>query len=350
MSQVESFDYQSYPVRVVFGPGRLDSVPDELDRLGCERVMLIADAAAPGGKQLVGRLGDRLADVWNELAQHVPIPIAERARRAAADGAVDGLVSLGGGTATGLAKAIALDSGLPILAVPTTYAGSELTPVYGMTGNQRKRTGSDERVRPKVVIYDPELTTGLPAEVTGPSAFNAMAHCFGALWAPGGNPLTRALAAEGIRAVVASLPVLREDPAELGARAGLQYAAFLGGTVLGTVGTALQHRICHSLGGRLGLAHADTHAAVLPHVVALNMPVLAGCLEPVLGARPATALWDLARRVGLTTSLARLGAGAEHLRAVARDVAGSANPVPADADVIEALLRRAFDDEPPEES
>jgi maleylacetate reductase len=187
---VGPFVYEARPVKVVFGPGRVAEAADELGKLGATRAMLIADARAPGADAVAHALGDRLAVHWDEVAQHVPIELADRARKAAEAAAVDGVVSVGGGSATGLAKALALDTGVPIVAVPTTYAGSELTPVYGMTGQERKRTGTDERVRPKVVVYDPELTVGLPAAVTGPSAFNAMAHCFAAFWSPNGDPLT----------------------------------------------------------------------------------------------------------------------------------------------------------------
>lgn len=349
-ARIDPFDYEALPVRVLFGPGRITDVGAEADRLGLRRVMLIADARVPGRDALAGSLGERLALRWEEVAQHVPIELAERAREAADASGADGLVSLGGGSATGLAKAIALDTGLPIVAVPTTYAGSELTPVYGMTGEQGKRTGADERVRPAVVVYDPELTLGLPFAVAGPSAFNAMAHCFAALWSPRHDPLTSALAVDALRSAIASLPALTVDPANVSARSRLQYAAFLAGTALGRAGTGLQHKICHELGGRLNLPHADTHSVVLPHVVALNTPTDAewtARLEPILGAAPAQALWDLAWRCGLPISLARLGARPEHLREVARAVTDTPNPVPADAATVEALLRRALRGQPP---
>lgn len=347
---IDPFDYEARPVRVVFGPGRVTEVGAETDRMGMSRVMLIADADAPGGDTLAGALADRVSLRWDEVAQHVPIELAERARKAAAADEVDGLVSLGGGSATGLAKVIALDTGLPIVAVPTTYAGSELTPVYGMTGRQRKHTGTDERVRPAVVVYDPELTLGLPTSITGASAFNVMAHCFAALWSPRRDPLTSALAVDAIRSVTASLPVVAGQPADVSARSGLQYAAFLAGTALGRTGTGLQHKICHELGGRLNLPHADTHSVVLPHVVALNAPAgldWVARLEPLLGPDPARGLWDLARRSGLPTDLARLGARREHLQEVAEHVAGAVNPAAVDAATIEAMLGRALDDEPP---
>ncbi|WP_326568896.1 maleylacetate reductase [Amycolatopsis rhabdoformis] len=344
------FEYEPSPVRVVFGPGRRAEVGEEADRLGLAKVMLIADGNTPGGRPVADALGDRLATRWDEVAQHVPVELAERAgERAAAEG-VEGLVTLGGGSATGLAKAIALDTGLPIIAIPTTYAGSELTPVFGMTSTHRKRTGVDERVRPRVVIYDPELTVGLPPEITGPSAFNALAHCLAALWAPHGDPLTSALAADAVRIVTSSLPELAITPTDLDARSGLQYAAFLAGTALGRTGTGLQHRICHHLGGKLNLPHAETHAVILPHVVALNSPAgpdWVARLEPFLGPDPALGLWNLARRSGLSTSLSRLGATEEDVREVAGQVAGSANPVPVEAAQVEALLRRSLDDLPP---
>lgn len=350
--RVAPFDYEAVPVRVVFGPGRLIEADDEAERLGLHRVMVIADEHVSGAVALGETLGARLVLRWDEVVQHVPVELAERARKAALAENVDGLITLGGGSATGLAKAIALDTALPILAVPTTYAGSELTPVYGMTGEQHKRTGTDERVRPRTVLYDPELTVDLPGSVTGPSAFNAAAHCFAALWSPSRDPLNSALAVEAIRTVAASLPVLSRTPTDLDARSGLQYAAFLAGTALGRSGTGLQHKICHVLGGRLNLSHADTHSVVLPHVVALNAvagPEWVERLAPVLGERPGTGLWRLARGAGLATGLARLGARCEDLRTVAEEVARTPNPVPATAEVVETLLVRALEDQPPVE-
>lgn len=342
---VRSFDHEFAPTRIVFGPGRLAEVGDEVARLGTSRAMVIMSGHAPGGDTVTAALGDRAALTWHEIAQHVPVDIAARATAAARDARVDVIVSLGGGSATGLAKAVALELEVPIVAVPTTYAGSELTPVYGMTGGQRKRTGSDERVRPRVVLYDPELTVGLPAAVTGPSTFNAMAHCFAALWAPAGNPLIAALAADAVRTLWTALPVVAENPTDLDARAGLQYGAFLAGTALGSSGTGLQHRISHALGGRLGLVHADTHSVVLPYVVALNAPAvpdMVSRVRPYLGDDPGRALWELAARIGLPHDLETLGATDEALDGVAADVADTPNPVPATRETIRALLDRAY--------
>ncbi|MGD9990970.1 maleylacetate reductase [Pseudonocardia sp.] len=342
---VRSFDHEFAPTRIVFGPGRSAEVGDEVARLGTSRAMVIMSGHAPGGDTVRAALGDRVAVSWHEIAQHVPADIAARATASARDAGVDVIVSLGGGSATGLAKAVALELEVPIVAVPTTYAGSELTPVYGMTGGQRKRTGSDERVRPRVVLYDPELTVGLPAAVTGPSTFNALAHCFAAMWSPAPNPLIAALAADGVRTLWASLPVVTDNPTDLDARAGLQYGAFLAGTALGSAGTGLQHRISHALGGRLGLVHADTHSVVLPYVVALNTPAapdMVARVRPYLGDDPGHSLWELAGRIGLPRDLAALGATDEALDGVADDVADTPNPVPATRATIRALLERAY--------
>jgi maleylacetate reductase len=255
---------------------------------------------------------------------------------------------VGGGSATGLAKAVVRTRPVPLVAVPTTYAGSEMTAVYGLTDGDRKVTGQDPNVRPKVVVYDPELTIGLPAAVTGPSAFNSLAHCIAALSAPNANPVTSALALEAVRHIHAGLPQVMTDPADIPGRGDLQFGAFLAGTALAGTGTGLHHRICHVLGGLLGLPHADTHSVVLPHVVAFNAPALpqeTARLAAALGAPdadPAALLWDLAVRNGIATDLASLGVRQEHLPLVAERVALHPNPRPLTAEDIQELLTRAL--------
>jgi maleylacetate reductase len=203
------FTYDQLAARIVFGAGRVREVGGEVERLGARRVMLIADgqARAPAS-DITGQLGSRVALSWNEVAQHVPVDLAERARSAATEESIDCVVCVGGGSSTGLAKALALSHAVPIVAVPTTYAGSEQTTIYGLTGGRRKETGKNAIVQPKTVVYDPELTIGLPPGVTGPSAFNALAHSVEALYAPGCNPVTTALALEGVRAIHDSLPTV----------------------------------------------------------------------------------------------------------------------------------------------
>ena len=213
------FTYEAEPQRVIFGPGQRVVVGDEVDRLGAERAVLISGATPEIGDELAAVLGARLAGRWDEFVQHVPVELAERARAFVDERRADVVVSVGGGSATGLAKAIALTHRLPIVAVPTTYAGSEQTPIYGLTGDRNKQTGRDPIVKPVSVVYDTELTLVLPPEVTGPSAFNALAHSVEGMYATGHNPVTTALALEAIGAIARSLPVVMGRPDDLDARA-----------------------------------------------------------------------------------------------------------------------------------
>jgi maleylacetate reductase len=348
---MEPFTYESLPGRVVFGPGRVSEVTAEVAALGRERVFLVVDGQAKAlGDAVAEDLGSRLARRWDEVAQHVPVELAERARAAATDADADAVVCMGGGSSTGLAKALALSHHLPIVAVPTTYAGSEMTPIYGLTGGRHKQTGKDLAVLPKVVIYDPELTLGLPTGVTGPSAFNALAHCVEALYAPGRNPVTSALALEGVRAIHRSLPVVMEAPGDLSARSDLQYGAYLAGVSLGTTGTGLHHKLCHVLGGTFNLVHADTHSVILPHAVAFNRDALPQEMERLAAALgvpagdPAGALWDLAAASHVPTSLADLGLREEDLPEAASRAAVEItdNPAPVDEAALAGILQRAY--------
>jgi maleylacetate reductase len=348
---IGTFTYTSHPGRVVFGPGRVSEVAAEVDRLGSSHVFLVADAQAKDlADETADRLGPLVAGRWHEVVQHVPVELAERARAAATDASADAVVCLGGGSSTGLAKAIALTHRVPIVAVPTTYAGSEMTTIYGLTGGRHKQTGTSPDVLPKVVVYDPLLTIGLPPTVTGPSAFNALAHSVEALYATGCNPVTSALALEGVRAIARSLPTVMADPADVDGRSDLLYGAYLSGIALGTTSAGLHHKLCHVLGGTFNLVHADAHAAVLPHALAFNAPALPeemARLADALGAPggdPAAALWDLAMASGVTTDLAALGLSADDLPEAAERAAKEiiSNPVPVDADALLDVLRRAF--------
>jgi maleylacetate reductase len=359
---MEPFAYDQLGGRVVFGNGRVAEVGIEAVRLGANRVMLISDAAAVTiADGIAAQLAGRLALRWDEVVQHVPFELAERARAAALDHGADVLVCVGGGSSTGLAKAIALTGGQPIVAVPTTYAGSEQTSIYGLTGDRHKQTGKDPVVKPQVVVYDPELTVGLPTFVTGPSAFNALAHSVEALYAPGCNPVVTVLALEGVRAIARSLAAVMADPTDLTARGDLLYGAYLSGVSLGSTAAGFHHKICHVLGGMFDLVHADAHSVVLPHAVAFNAPAIpaeAARLAESLGAPggdPAAALWDLAIASNVPTRLADLKGRDGPLRRddlaavaeqVAADVAALAppgNPRPVSAADVLGVLERAFD-------
>ena len=350
---IGSFIYDALPGRVVFAAGASrDLLAAEVDRLGAQRLLLIATVQErPLAEELSAVLGDRVVGVFDEVRPHVPNPVAERARDAASALEADALLSIGGGSTTGTAKIIALTTGLPIVAVPTTYAGSEMTPVWGMTTAARKETGNDRRVLPKVVVYDPELTYTLPAFITGPSAINAMAHCVEAFYAPGANPITSLAAEEGIRALARGVPVAVERPEDPGGRADTLYGAYLAGAAFAVAGSAIHHKICHVLGGAYDLPHADLHTVVLPYATAFNaerLPDVSARVASALGAESddaAAAIQALALRIGAPTALRDIGMREEDLDEATRLVLEKVpadNPRPADEQNIRELLEDAF--------
>ncbi|ACL42525.1 iron-containing alcohol dehydrogenase (plasmid) [Pseudarthrobacter chlorophenolicus A6] len=279
------FAHQTLGQRVLFGSGLAAvNVAAEVDRLGADTVMVITgghdkDFAARVAHQAKATL------LYDDVAPHVPLEKAEKARAAAEEHGVDLVVCVGGGSAIGLAKAIALTSRLPIIAVPTTYAGSEATNVWGITEASHKTTGVDDGVLPVSVIYDAELTLSLSVELSVASGLNALAHCVDSLWAPRADPINAAMAAEGIRALSAGLSALNTDPRDLRGREQTQYGAYLSAVAFSSAGSGLHHKICHVLGGAYDLPHAQTHATVLPYVLAFNAPA-----APEAASRIATAL------------------------------------------------------------
>ena len=335
------FTHDQPPARIVFGPGTLDRLDDELERLGVWRAVVIHGRSTAAFAERLS--GDRWAGAISEVRRHVPAELADRARDRVAELAADGLVALGGGSAIGLAKAVALTAKLPIVAVPTTYSGSEMTTLYAVSEGGRKRTGRDEAVRPRTVVYDPELSRDLPLAVSGPSAMNALAHCIDALWAPAATPVTTLLAEEGARAVREGLDAIVAAPDDLEGRGRLLYGAALAGWALGIAGVALHHKVCHVLGGMFDLPHAETHSAVLPQVTARNAPLTpapAARLAAALGtADLATGVYDLAERVGSPTSLRALGLREQDLGSAAAAVAeATGEPLNSTRD----LLQRAW--------
>ena len=344
MPPFPAFVYDALPGRVVFGVGSVEHLGEEVDRLGAGRVLAIAGKRAIDG--LVERLGGRWAASFTDVQQHVPVEAAARAVAAASEAGADCLVAMGGGSATGMAKAVALERPVPIVAVPTTYAGSEVTPIYGLTGPEGKRTGRDPRVLPRTVVYDPALTTGLPAQVTGPSGMNALAHCVEALYAPGANPITSLLAEEGARALHRGLPGAVADPGDLAARSDALLGAWLAGTALAAAGIGIHHQLCHLLGGAYRLPHAELHAVVLPHAVHFVAPAARPQLARLAGSLrvddAAGGIWDLGRRLGTPASLAELGQ-AELDRAAEQAVARVVQtPRRAGVSELRALLQAAW--------
>lgn len=346
---MHTFTYDQPASRVVFGAGSRSSLPREVERLQVRRVLVLSSAGRQRmAEELSGSLGAAAAGVFAEAVTHVPLAVAEAGRREARRVEADALIAVGGGSATGLAKAIALESGLPILAVPTTYSGSEMTGIWGLTEAGVKRTGRDDRVRPRTVIYDPELTVALPPPLAGPSGMNAVAHCVEALYAPDANPLASLMAEEGIRALGAALPRVVRRPDDLDARADALYGAWLAGAALGSVAMSLHHKLCHTLGGSFGLPHAAVHTVVLPHTAAYNRLAAGDAMARVaraLGSDDApAALFDLAASLGAPTALRDLGMAESDLDRAA-DLAMQtpyANPRPVEGDAIRALLEGAY--------
>lgn len=357
---MRSFTYEALPGRVVFGVGAgREKLVEEVIRLGAERMLLVAtEREMEVAEELAAPLGDRVVGVFTNVRPHVPVEVATAARELARRIGADCLLSIGGGSTTGTAKAIALELPLPIVAVPTTYAGSEMTPIWGLTEAQRKKTGTSVDVLPKVVVYDPELTISLPPFITGPSAMNAMAHCVEAFYAPGANPITSLLAEEGIRALARGVPVAVTSPEDLEGRSKILYGAYLAGAALAVAGAGIHHKICHILGGAYDLPHAKMHTVILPHAVAFNEPAIPEVMERVAGALgewgkngAATGLYDLTERIKAPTTLKDIGMKEENLdQAVGLVLAAvpEDNPRPMDEAGVRNILENAYAGRRPE--
>ena len=344
------FIYDAPSSRVVFGPGRLDTLGEELDRLGVHRALLVATGR---DRSLVDRvaaaLGERYVATYDGVRPHVPVEVAAAARQLATDTQADGVVSIGGGSTTGTAKAVALTHAIPVVAVPTTYAGSEATAVWGLTEEGVKSTGVDRNVLPRTVIYDPQLTLTLPVELSAVSGLNAMAHSVEAFWAPGRNPVSSALAERSIRALAAALPAVLVDPEDLDVRSGALLGAWLAGAAFAVAGSGLHHKVCHVLGGAYDLPHAQTHAIVLPHVLAANAPAApqaAARIADALGVEDAAdGLLALNRRLGVPAGLRSIGLDEDQLADATERVLAKVpadNPRPMGRDEVVALLHAAW--------
>ncbi|WP_214406279.1 maleylacetate reductase [Pseudonocardia lacus] len=340
---MREFTYDALPARVVFGPGAARTrLAGEVERLGAERVLLVASKrSAETVDALVEPFRGRVAAVFDAVREHVPVETARAARAAAESAGADAVLCIGGGSTVGAAKAVALTARIPVLAVPTTYSGSEVTPIWGLTEDGRKTTGVDPVVLPRVVVYDPELTASLPPELARASGLNAMAHGIEAFWAPGRNPVSGVIAEEGVAALAAGLRT--DDPVDL------LRGAWLCGAAFAVTGSGLHHKLCHVLGGTFDLPHARTHAVVLPHVLAFNAPGAPeaaartaralGVTDPVRGLRA------LADELGVPRGLRALGLAEDDVDEVARLAEPAVppdNPVPVGDGALRRLVRAAW--------
>ncbi|RZT86622.1 maleylacetate reductase [Pseudonocardia sediminis] len=343
------FEYQGRPGRVVFGAGRRAELGAEAERLGLRRVLVVttpgrADLAA----ETAATLGDRLAGLHPHAVMHVPSDVAAHAVATARELGADGCVAVGGGSAVGLGKIVARDTGIPLLAVPTTYSGSEATPIWGMTTDGVKRTGHDPRVLPVTVVYDPELTLSMPVRLTAESGLNALAHAAETLYAPDVSPVTSLVAAGAARSLVTGLPKVLADPASVDARAEVMQGAWLAGWCLASATMSLHHKLCHTLGGTFDLPHAPTHANVLAHVLAFNLPAAPAAdaaLREALGTDDVPArVHALVAELGAARSLADLGLPADGVERVVELATADpyANPRPVTPEGVRAILAAAF--------
>ena len=348
---MNDFVHESLPGRVVFGAGSRAHLADEVQRLAANRVMVIASEFESAiADDVTSVLGDLVVGRFTDVVQHVPVGHATAAVERARSLDADAVLTIGGGSATGFGKVVRLDLDVRFIAVPTTYAGSEMTAIWGRTDGDHKQTGTDLRVKPDTVVYDPELTLTLPASIAGPSGMNALAHCVEALYGPGANPVVSLQALEGVRALAAGLPKVCGADDDVDARSDVLYGAYLAGVALGGGGTALHHKTCHVLGGMFGLDHGAMNAVVLGHAVAYNapaMPAVMGDLGDALDVAPVdvpSALFDLAASIGAPTSLEAIGMPADGIDDAARRVieAAAANIRPPEEDAIRQMLDDAF--------
>ncbi|MEH2545876.1 maleylacetate reductase [Bradyrhizobium sp. AZCC 2262] len=352
---MQDFIYQSAPMRVVFGAGTLRQLPDELSRLGVVNALVLA---TPRQKDLAAgiraMIGERFAGVFTGAVMHTPVEVTERAMETVREVRADCLVAIGGGSTTGLGKAIALRTDLPQIVLPTSYAGSEMTPVVGQTSGGVKTTQSSPKIFPEIVIYDVDLTMTMPPGLSATSGINAIAHAVEALYALDRNPVISLMAQEGIRTLAHALPRICVQPDDRAARTDALYGAWLSGICLGAVGMALHHKLCHTLGGSFNLPHAETHTVILPHALAYNAPAAHEAMTRIAAALgvpdPALGLHDLARKLAAPASLREIGMPESGIDQAA-DLAVKNpywNPRPIERDAIRELIARAWRGDAPQ--
>ena len=343
-----NFIYDQPASRVLFAVGALARLREEVLRLNLNRPLFICTPGRATNAEKAAQDLGMTAAIFAKAVMHVPIETIHAALEAAKAHKADSIIAFGGGSAIDLSKAVALDLGLPIVAVPMTYGGSEVTPFYGYTEGGIKKGKRDRKMLPRTVLYDPALTVSLPGHISGPSGINAIAHCVEGLYAKDANPVMSLLAAEGIRALARSLPLVIREPANLEARADALYGAWLAGVVLGSVGMAVHHNISHVLGGTFNLAHANAHTVVLPQAVAFNReaaPEAMRIAAQALGAEDAAqGMYDLAVRIGAPVALKDIGMPEDGLDHAAKLVCDHPyyNPRPVEFPGIRQLLENAY--------
>jgi maleylacetate reductase len=379
------FSYITAAQQVIFGAGALAQLGEAVEHFGWQRVMLCTLARFQTSG-LVARiesiLGRRLAVIYAQVQPHVPQAQVEAALALAIAHDVDSVIGLGGGSPIGMAKAVSLaleaqrsgqparaafptdQPAVPVIAIPTTYAGSEMTPIYGITqaanGATRKVTVTDGKVTPKLTLYDPELTLALPPQMTASSGINALAHCIEALYSITRNPVSTAAALEGTRHLVEALPRATANGADLAARTEMLIGAHLAAVAIASVKLGLHHGLCHVLGGTAGVPHGVANSIMLPHVMRFNADVtapelaaaaramgIAGANDDESAGEAVEAVYDLVARLGLPQRLRDVGVAEADLPRLAqfalKSQAVQSNPKSiTNASQTEVVLRAAW--------
>ncbi len=348
------FRYEPKPALVLFGPGRIAELVGAVKELGCSRALVLS---TPGQTRLADlallHLGQLGVGKFSGAVMHTPVTVSDTAVAHAKDLHADCIVAIGGGSTIGLGKAIALRTDLPQIAIPTTYAGSEMTDILGETKDGAKVTQRTLKVLPETVIYDVDLTLDLPVQVSSTSGMNAIAHGVEALYAVDGNPAISLMACEGIRLLAASLPNIKSNPRDAVARERALLGAWYCGLCLGSASMALHHKICHVLGGMFNLPHAETHSVMLPHSVQYNAGAAPDAMQIVaqaIGAKDAVSgLWTLKRSLLGDMSLASLGMKEDGIKPAAEAATANQYPNPrlVEYAAIQQMIANAFHGSPP---
>lgn len=349
--KMDSFEYNVNPSKVIFGSGTIVKLPAVLASLNLHRPLLLSTPQQiKQAEDVKTLLGGAIAGLFSEATMHTPVEVTERAVQVAQSSNADCLVSIGGGSTIGLGKAISVRTGLHHVAIPTTYAGSEVTPILGETSGSLKQTRSDPKILPGTVIYDVGLTLTLPVGMSSTSGINAIAHAVEALYAQNGNPIIDLLAQEGVKSLASALPQLLQDSSSSSARSSALYGAWLCGTCLGNVGMSLHHKLCHTLGGSFGLPHAETHTIVLAHALAFNAPKVPKAMKMLASVLPESngdavaGLNKLLSKLGVERGLKAFGLKESDIDKAA-DIAVSKpywNPRQIERDAIREVIRRAW--------
>lgn len=355
---MKEFEYNVLPSRVIFGSGSVTKLPDEIERLNASRPLLLS---TPGKSNYTNQLSKLIqaasitvAGTFPHAKAHTPISVTEEAVIFLNSVAADSVVSIGGGSVVGLGKAVSIRTGVPHISIPTTYSGSEMTPILGETDNGIKTTRSDPKILPSVVLYDVDFTMTLPPAICSTSGVNAIAHAVEALYAKNTNPIISMLALEGIKALAEALPQIVQDPNSRTSRDQALYGAWLCGTVLGSSSMGLHHKLCHVLGGSMALPHAETHTIVLPHALSYNAPAIPEQMAKLATVLPGSngdalnGLELLLERLQVPRALKDLGMQESDVDKATEIAAGHQYPNPRalEAEWIHELIRRAWAGEP----